>query len=133
MLKEILFSSIQGLILLNGAPIENAQVTQIIEEENGKTQTYETTTDNMGQFNFPVRDRIKSVSFFPKEFVIAQRINVKYKSEDYILWSNTKRDTRENSEIGEPLILIFKLDNDLYVTKEFGSILRTRASLEKTQ
>lgn len=100
--KVCLFSSISDQITINGEPVKNAKLTQIVDKAftSGK-HTVTSTTDDTGHFKFePVFERTVS-KFLPQEFAIGQHIiaSVAFPQEQAIIdqlvvvWNGNKAET----------------------------------------
>jgi hypothetical protein len=125
MTQVCVFSEVKGQILLHGVPASNAKIKRRYEFAN-ELKEDDALTDLQGYFYLPAIYQSSWVGLLPMEFVVAQSMVVSYQEKDYKIWSNTKRSTTENSELGgHKLILTCELNEPLTLYRDFGSILRT--------
>lgn len=125
--KSLVFSEVNGLILSNGEPVPHAKVIRKVEWAS--LETDETTTDEQGRFHFPDAYQRSVSRLLPAEFVAAQSLEVEVGGEPVKIWSNTKRSTDKNAELGgAALNLTCELSHPLALHREFGSILRTNCT-----
>jgi len=94
--QATLFSAMAGVITMDGKPAANVRLVRTVDYD--KKETDETTTDELGNFEFPaVRQHIR-LKFLPREFVVSQSIKAYYEGTEYELWEGVKRNASENSE-----------------------------------
>lgn len=97
----VLFSPVEGKVVLNGAPIEGAEVTAILRDPTGKDRTTTVRTDAEGIFSLPLVQKAKGIlDFLPGEYTFGQEIRIEYKGTSHLAWEHFKRDTELNSESG---------------------------------
>lgn len=102
MAKMVIFSAVEGQVLLNGAPVAGAEIEREFhwawKTENGGDKT---RTGQDGSFMLPSIERSSLLgSLLPHEPVIKQRIVVRHGGKSYDVWMNFKRDYDNNSENG---------------------------------
>ena len=109
--KLCLFSQMSGVITINNEPVRNARLVRTVDY-SGK-QTDETTTNEQGEFEFPVVFARSIAKYLPQEFAASQEIIVYYNDKEYTMWSGVKRKPDENSESrGKPLVVKCDLNNE---------------------
>lgn len=123
--KVCTFSSISGVILLDGKPVPGAKVVRTTDYQKKKQD--ETFTDSEGYFELPPVYERHIVNFLPQEFVVGQLINVSHNNAEFKIWSGVKRKREENAESrGKPLVVtceltqedeIIKVDGQPFITK----------------
>ncbi len=107
--KVCLFSNISGVITFDGEPVKNARLVRTVNLS--KDEVDETTTDDMGIFEFPVLFTRTLTKHLPQEFSSNQEIVVHHKGKEYRMWSAVKRSPDENSESrGKPLVVKCELN-----------------------
>jgi len=97
--EVVLCSPMEGVITLDGKPVVGAQVERWIKwkDEAGETDTV-TTNDN-GEFNFPVKKDTVKLSPL-SQFVMGQEIRVYFNNKKYLIWTMGKRSKEEYGELG---------------------------------
>ena len=109
--KVCLFSSMSGVIKLDGKPVSNALLKRTVKLSKPKTD--ETRTDEQGRFEFPATFEHTVTKFLPQEFVANQDIVLYYQGEEYRMWTGVKRTPEENAESrGEPLVVECEQSNE---------------------
>lgn len=125
--KSCVFSEVNGVLLFNGAPAAGAIVKRQVEYQDKDSD--QATADEAGRFSLPALYQRSVTKFLPAEFVVAQSLVVEYQGQEYKIWSNTKRKSEENAELGgQPLDLRCEITAELQLHREFGSILRTNCT-----
>ena len=115
MARMVIFSAVQGQVLLNGAPVAGAEVVREFhwawKSEDGGDRT---RTDAQGRFTLPAIERSSFLgSLLPHEPVIKQRIAVQQGGKSHDIWLNFKRDYDNNSENGGRAIRVLcRLDSE---------------------
>jgi len=115
MAKMVIFSAVQGQVLLNGAPVAGAEIVREFhwawKSEDGGDKT---GTGKDGGFVLPTIERSSFLgSLLPHEAVIKQRILVRHAGKSYDLWLNFKRDYDNNSENGgRPIKVVCRLEGE---------------------
>lgn len=109
--KVCLFSSMRGVINLNGEPVAHAKVMRTVDLSGAETD--ETSTDEKGNFKFPAIFKRTLSKHLPQEFSASQLIVVQYQGKEYPLWSAVKRKPEENSESrGKDLVVACELSSE---------------------
>jgi len=109
--KVCLFSSISGVITLDGKPVAGAHLVRTGNRAGDKTD--ETLTDAKGYFTFPAMFERTITKYLPQEFVASQKIVVLYQDKQYEMWTSIKRNPKENTESkGKPLIISCELNSE---------------------
>lgn len=112
---KTIFSTVDGVVLLNGNPVPDAVVKQTFNfgwtDEEG---TVTTKTDKYGKFKFPKISRFSiATSIFPHEPVISQFMEITHESKAYKAWLFFKRDYSDNGELnGKPINIICELTRE---------------------
>jgi hypothetical protein len=113
MASMVIFSALQGQLLLNGQPVAGAELVREFnwawKEENGSDRT---RSDAQGRFSFPAIERRSLLgSLLPHEVVIDQRIWLQHQGKSYDLWLSFKRNYKPNSENeGRPIQVVCHLE-----------------------
>ncbi|WP_226664463.1 transthyretin-like family protein [Microbulbifer aggregans] len=125
--KAYFFSPVTGTLTKDEKPVTNAKIIRRWEHES--LEQDETSTDENGNFTFPEVRRRTLVQMLPAEFVVAQQIAVVQGDEEIVIWSNSKRDSGKNSELGgKDLDLYCDLDNEEAMYRDFGAALFTKCT-----
>lgn len=112
---NVLFSELEGQILLNGEAVEGAEVTQItLWSHEGAVEPVTTRTDADGRFRFSEISRRAGFSnLLPGQITIVQKINIVHGGKEYRGWLNTKSNYDRNGELnGKPLRLECELSHE---------------------
>ncbi len=115
MAKMVIFSAVQGQVLLQGAPVAGAEIRREFHwawtSENGGDKT---TADQDGRFVLPSIERRSLLgSLLPHEPVIKQRIVVRHGGQRYEVWLNFKHDYEHHSEnAGRPVKVVCRLESE---------------------
>lgn len=113
MAKMVLFSAVQGRVLLAGKPVAGATLERSFhwawKSEDGSDST---STNAAGEFSLPVIERSSFLgSLLPHEPVIKQSILIQHGGKSYKAWMSFKRDYDSNSENqGKPIKVTCNLD-----------------------
>ncbi|GGO66675.1 DUF6795 domain-containing protein [Bowmanella pacifica] len=106
--SKSMFTEVEGVVLLNGEPVEGAEVISSYDwsaKDEKKSKTV--TTDKNGRFFF---EEWKSQSIlslvFPMQPVISQKIIIRFKGEEYTAWRNIKNTYGTGDEVGKAPIRI---------------------------
>ena len=125
--KAYFFSPVSGTLTKDEKPVSNAKIIRRWEHES--LEQDETSTDENGNFFFPEVRRRTLVQLLPAEFVVAQQIAVVHEGEEIVIWSNSKRDSAKNSELGgRDLDLLCDLTNEESLYRDFGAALFTKCT-----
>jgi hypothetical protein len=109
--KVCLFSSISGVITLNGKPAAGAKLIRTADRDGAKTD--ETVTDENGYFKFPAMFERTITKHLPMEFVASQTIVVFHDGKEHKIWSGVKRNPNENIEArGKLLVVTCELNSE---------------------
>lgn len=109
--KVCLFSSMSGVIKLDGKPAANARLIRTVNLSSDITN--ETTTDKNGYFEFDAAFTRTITKYLPQEFTSNQEIVVHYNGKEYKMWSAVKRKHDENTESrGKPLVVQCELNSE---------------------
>jgi hypothetical protein len=93
------FSSMQGMVTLNGKPVAGAKLRRVVTWKDKKGESDSTETDAEGRFEFPAMMRTLK-QMLPAQFVAHQSIYVIYNDTEYHIWEMGKTSKQENSELG---------------------------------
>ncbi|MDN3638795.1 hypothetical protein QWY82_08245 [Simiduia curdlanivorans] len=127
--KAYFFSPVSMQIYRDGQPVVGANVVR--RWEHSTIEQDESTTDAEGKVNFPEVRRRTIVQVIPAEFVVAQQIIVVVEGEEIEVWSNSKRDSAINSELGgKPLNFRCELNDEEQLHRDFGSAFFTKCTWE---
>jgi len=113
MAKMVIFSAVQGKVLLNGSAVKGAEVVRRYrwtwKREDGEDRTF---TDEGGKFSMPPIERSSLLgSLLPHEPVIEQTITIRHLGRDYDAWMLDKRDYDLNSELqGKAIVMTCHLE-----------------------
>lgn len=113
--KKCMFSGVQGVVTLNGTPVEGATVLRnYLWEGPDKSVDDNASTDAMGRFSFDARfDGTFLSSIFPHNPSINQRITITYERKQYKAWVYHKNNYDLNGELGgKPLVLKCELSHE---------------------
>jgi hypothetical protein len=111
--KHIVFSAVDGIVTLQGEPLQNVKVTRSYSESKKVDEV--TYTDSEGRFKFPdwVDTTLFDFSFLPTEIRIIQEIVVEHQGTQYDAWISAKSDYEKNSELkGTPINLSCELSSE---------------------
>ncbi len=110
-----LFSEVEGIVLDHGKPVVGAELERIwdlgYDESRG---TDRTTTDEKGYFRFP---KVSKFYILPgllpfMQPDVGQDIFIHYRGKKVKAWRTTKSDYKVNSELGKPIRLICRIENE---------------------
>lgn len=97
--KNVLFSEITGKVILDGKPVEKAEIIQKVLIDHNNSITNSMTTSSDGIFHFPQIERNKRIiDFLPAQFAIGQEILIHFDEKEITGWIYTKSDPEPNSE-----------------------------------
>ncbi|WP_102794751.1 DUF6795 domain-containing protein [Bowmanella denitrificans] len=106
--SKSMFTEVEGVVLLNGKPVEGAEVTSsydwsVKDEKKSKT----VITDSHGTFHFKEWKSQSVLSLvFPIQPVISQKITINYSGQEYTAWRNIKSTYGTGDEVGKSPIRI---------------------------
>ncbi len=109
-----LFSEVNGIVLLDGKPVQGVEVTQEYDwhwkEEKGSKVA---VTDAEGRFHFPVITGKSLTAGLPHQPVIEQKLRLSYQGKEYKGWLHGKDNYDEHGELkGQPLNLVCDLNDE---------------------
>ena len=110
--KLVLFSRVDGVITLDGKPVEGAQVTQeVLYKDADEVPATMVTSDAQGNFVFEEVTHGAGLSrMLPGQVSIVQRLVIRYQGKEYEGWRHNKSSVEPNSELdGHPLRLVCEL------------------------
>lgn len=113
MAKMVIFSPINGKVLLNGSPVAGAMVERewkwAWKDETGNDRA---TTAADGQFALPLVERGSLLgSFLPHTPSVRQTILIKHEGKTYKAWMFDKEDYKLNGELqGKPIRVTCRLE-----------------------
>ncbi|SEA23656.1 DUF6795 domain-containing protein [Microbulbifer marinus] len=123
--KVCTFSSISGVILRDGKPLQDVTITRTTSYQKEKSD--QTKTDSDGFFELPAMFERNVMSLLPQEFVVGQILKVTVDGEEITIWDGVKRSKEENSEArGKPIAItcdvgsenqVIEVDNQPFITK----------------
>lgn len=113
--KLVLFSEVEGVVTMNGAPVEGAEITQqAIYSDTDFKPKFETTTDTDGRFRFDAVTKsagLARLSF--DQFSTLQILMIKVDGKEYEAWRHTKFSPDPGTETkGGPFKLVCELTDD---------------------
>lgn len=114
-LKDLhLFSEVNGVVLLDGKPVEGVEVVQEYfwhwGDKKGRTVV---KSDALGRFHFPlITGKSITAGLLPHEPVTDQKINFYYQGREIKGWSHSNHNYEPLAEIGRPLDLICDLRDE---------------------
>ena len=114
MAKMVIFTAVQGKVLLAGKPVAGA----VVEREfrwawKQETGVDSAQTDMAGQFSLPAIERSSLMgSLLPHEPNIRQTILIKYAGKVHKAWMFDKGNYRPQGEIGKPIVLTCRLETE---------------------
>lgn len=113
--SKVLFSAVEGRVLLNGQPVAGAEVERSYTWSWNKSEGLETVrTDANGAFRFAtVRASNALSSLVPHEPVIFQELIIRYQGKKAFAWLYTKHNYDEDGELeGKKLNLECELSRE---------------------
>lgn len=108
MAPKTLFSEVDGIVTMGGAPVAGAVVQrEYVWTWNKSTGGDSTTTDAGGAFRFSaIMGRSMLGSVLPHEPLVEQKIRISHGGQSYEAWIFTKRNYDANGELnGKPIRL----------------------------
>jgi len=127
--SNVLFSAVQGQVLLNGQPVAGAEVERRYRWAWNKSEGKEVArTDTRGGFAFGAISQSKGMSgFVPHEPVVFQEIVIRHAGKEYFAWQYTKHNYDENGELhGRPMHMICELSRAPVDNGEYFGLCETR-------
>ena len=117
--RLVFFSEVQGTVLKNGKPVQDAELVQEVVWSDNKNDvpSKQVRTDAQGRFHFPTLEHRAGVArMVPHQPVILQTIIIRHDGADYTAWRHAKDSYEANSELdGKPL----KLECELTCEADF--------------
>ncbi len=114
MAKMVIFSPVNGRVLLNGAPVAGAAIERewkwAWKDETGSDRA---TTSHEGQFSLPLVEQGSFLgSFLPHTPSVRQTILIKHEGKTYKAWMFDKEDYKLNGELqGKPIRITCRLES----------------------
>jgi hypothetical protein len=109
----VLFSEVRGTVLLDGKPVQGAQLVQRVRwsDKADKNPVRLTLTDEHGAFHFPAIERKAGLlRLIPAQPTMLQTLLIRYHDEEYIAWQHSKGSYEPNTELdGQPINLVCEL------------------------
>jgi hypothetical protein len=121
--KIYLSSAVTGLVLKNGEPVENVEITRRLNWHWGiKKISDAANTNSKGQFVLDEQTASSlTARIMPHEPVVEQRITLMHDGVEYKGWFYTKHNYDNNGEIdGKPLNFTCELTEDSEYRKAYG-------------
>ncbi|RZI58286.1 MAG: hypothetical protein EOP37_16505 [Rubrivivax sp.] len=110
-----LFSATEGVVLLEGRPVEGVEVQQYYFWHWGdKEATAVTHTDANGRYQFPaITGRSITANLLPHEPVIQQNIRFVHQGKTFKGWGHSKHNYEDLGELGDrPIRLVCDLKDE---------------------
>ncbi len=127
--KTCVFSAVKVHLLHNGEPVSNTKVQRRWDWNTPSSD--ESVTDDDGYVLFPAVFESSVSRLLPIELVITQRLSVKIDGEEKILWTNAKREPKENVEYaGAKFDVVCELNNEEILIEDYGSLMLTICKLK---
>lgn len=94
------FSDVSGVVVMNGEPVQGAEVIRVGDHEHDKVYSDMATTDAQGRFSF---GPVSTFSLRPIMLgtIIRQKITIKYLGMEYLAWEMTKRSNHRYGELND--------------------------------
>ena len=122
--KKTLFSEVNGVVLKDGKPVANAEVTRYFHWHwKDRKSNESTTTNSQGEFHFDaVREKSVTASLMFHEPLVSQDIKIFVDGQEYKAWRFTKHDYEDNGELnGRAIKMKCALETEAYFKDEvFG-------------
>jgi len=115
--KVYLFSEVNGLVTLDGQPVEGADV--IRSANYGEIYSDRTTTDKDGKFFLGEMTTSKLSALLPGQHVIDQSILIRNHDKEFKAWELTRVGSGPNAELDIKLNLHCELNNE-HIKQEFN-------------
>lgn len=120
--EAVLFSSLEGKLTVEGKPAAGAKIKLWFAWKDKEGEFHHYTADDNGFFSIPVH----TVSYkqnFLAQLVVSQEITVEHKGKEYEMWSMSKMDPAEFTELGvKPVNLRCELTNELETIRGNNSL-----------
>lgn len=113
MAQRVLFSAVQGQVLLGGQPVAGARVERSwVWKRPDDTQRDSAVTDAEGRFSLPeVAEKSFFGGLFPHEAFVRQTIVIEHGGRSHKAWMFSKRNYEANGELaGRPIRLRCRLE-----------------------
>ena len=132
--EVILFSPLEGKLTFQGAPLPNARIKLHISWKDQKGESFYYSTDNDGFFKIPQHKSEYKESPLV-QLVIRQEMTVEHNGNAYEVWTMSKMEAAEFTELGgEPIGLICEITSELTTMRtneSLGGVACTWLSLKK--
>ncbi len=96
--KIYVFSDVTGIVLLDGSPVEGAEIIRTADHEEDKVYSDRTKSGADGRFSFPA---ISTYSLRPLMLgtIIRQEIKILHNGKAYLAWETTKHNKHLYGEL----------------------------------
>jgi len=126
--KIYVFSDVNGTVLLEGKPVQGAEIIRTADHEEDKVYTDSTTTDANGHFSLPP---ISTYSLRPIMLgtIIRQEIIIRYDGKEYLAWKTIKMNNHIYGELNDAGIenpVKFHLKCELTENQEKYEVIKLR-------
>jgi hypothetical protein len=124
--KKVLFSRVEGQVLLNGEPVAGAEILQRAQLAGNEPIRASARTDTTGHFTLDEITRSgRMIDLLPTEVVVTQSISISHGNKEHEGWLHTKRNYDRNGELdGKPLQLVCELSEQPDFTDNYYGICR---------
>jgi len=123
--KVVLFSEMNGQLLMKGEPVKNARIRRVANFS--KDITDYATTDENGDFYFPAASVRTITTFLPTEFTARQELWVEVDGVEERFWLGVKSQREANSEArGDALKPVCELSNQNEMFRVRGAVFDTK-------
>lgn len=110
--KANLFSSVNGVLTLNGSPLAGVTVNRSVRWRD-EDHTDSAVTDKDGRYAFPALMSSGSIPRLPAEFNAFQKMTVDHGGEEVLIWETVKAEPMENAELeGQPMTLTCEVSEE---------------------
>lgn len=98
MAKANLFSSVKGVLTLDGSPLVGVTINRSVRWRD-ESHSDSTTTDKEGRYQFPALLSRANIPQLPAEFNAFQTMTVEYRGSLVLIWQTVKAEPLENAEL----------------------------------
>jgi hypothetical protein len=109
----ILFSEVHGTVVMNGKPVQGAELIETAEWSGNKSPPQRAVTDEKGVFSFPAIQHSAGLRrLITAQPNVWQEILINYQGVQYVAWKYGKLNYDANGELdGRPIHLLCELTN----------------------
>ncbi|GLQ97848.1 DUF6795 domain-containing protein [Dyella mobilis] len=109
----VLFSEVHGTVLINGRPVQGAELVETAAWSGNKRALQRTVTDENGAFSLPaMKHRAGLRRLITAQPTVLQDILINYQGVQYVAWQYAKFSYDANGELdGRPINLLCELTN----------------------